>query len=222
MTQWGGSRGRRTRGTERAVSPVIGVILMIAITVILAAVFGAFVLEIGDREDPAPKTSFTVEQGSLYLEDSTASANVTQVVFSHAGGETLTVGQSDILVNGNDTAVGIVEIRPGEGDVVAPMPDVRRIRGTNEPALFESGDSWNVVAYDWMKDEYVTDEEKVLHYSSDDSSTRAEAREANREEDTDGDATLGLIPLFPGDDVQVVWEAESGGTTQTLQRYVVQ
>ena len=33
---------------ERAVSPVIGVILMVAITVILAAVIGAFVLGLGD------------------------------------------------------------------------------------------------------------------------------------------------------------------------------
>ncbi|WP_440769931.1 type IV pilin [Natronorubrum sp. DTA28] len=33
---------------ERAVSPVIGVILMVAITVILAAVIAAFVLDIGD------------------------------------------------------------------------------------------------------------------------------------------------------------------------------
>jgi len=33
--------------TDRAVSPVIGVILMVAITVILAAVIAAFVLDIG-------------------------------------------------------------------------------------------------------------------------------------------------------------------------------
>ncbi|EMA41669.1 type IV pilin [Halobiforma nitratireducens] len=33
---------------ERAVSPVIGVILMVAITVILAAVIAAFVLDLGD------------------------------------------------------------------------------------------------------------------------------------------------------------------------------
>lgn len=33
--------------SERAVSPVIGVILMVAITVILAAVIGTFVLELG-------------------------------------------------------------------------------------------------------------------------------------------------------------------------------
>jgi len=34
--------------TDRAVSPVIGVILMVAITVILAAVIGTFVLGLGD------------------------------------------------------------------------------------------------------------------------------------------------------------------------------
>ncbi|MFC7154376.1 type IV pilin N-terminal domain-containing protein [Halomarina halobia] len=34
---------------ERAVSPVIGVILMVAITVILAAVIGTFVLGLGDN-----------------------------------------------------------------------------------------------------------------------------------------------------------------------------
>ncbi|WP_254537649.1 type IV pilin [Halomarina litorea] len=36
-------------GDERAVSPVIGVILMVAITVILAAVIGTFVLGLGDN-----------------------------------------------------------------------------------------------------------------------------------------------------------------------------
>ena len=34
---------------DRAVSPVIGVILMVAITVILAAVIGTFVLGLGDQ-----------------------------------------------------------------------------------------------------------------------------------------------------------------------------
>ena len=37
---------------DDAVSPVIGVILMVAITVILAAVIGAFVLDFGGQESP--------------------------------------------------------------------------------------------------------------------------------------------------------------------------
>ena len=42
--------------SERAVSPVIGVILMVSITVILAAVIGAFVLEFGSSVSDSPPT----------------------------------------------------------------------------------------------------------------------------------------------------------------------
>ncbi len=55
---------------DDAVSPVIGVILMVAITVILAAVIAAFVLGLGDTNSVAPNTSFEYEynqstQGSI-------------------------------------------------------------------------------------------------------------------------------------------------------------
>ena len=43
---------------EDAVSPVIGVILMVAITVILAAVIAAFVLGLGDSSEVGPSVSF--------------------------------------------------------------------------------------------------------------------------------------------------------------------
>ena len=42
--------------SERAVSPVIGVILMVSITVILAAVIGVFVLEFGSSVSDSPPT----------------------------------------------------------------------------------------------------------------------------------------------------------------------
>ena len=44
---------------DDAVSPVIGVILMVAITVILAAVIGTFVLGLGEQvQDTSPNTQF--------------------------------------------------------------------------------------------------------------------------------------------------------------------
>ena len=47
---------------KRAVSPVIGVILMVAITVILAAVIGAFVLGLGDSvSDTAPSAQISFD-----------------------------------------------------------------------------------------------------------------------------------------------------------------
>ncbi|SNR30283.1 type IV pilin [Halorubrum vacuolatum] len=47
---------------DKAVSPVIGVILMVAITVILAAVIGTFVLGLGDQvRDTTPSASINSE-----------------------------------------------------------------------------------------------------------------------------------------------------------------
>jgi len=47
---------------DSAVSPVIGVILMVAITVILAAVIGAFVLNLGQGvQQTAPQASFNFD-----------------------------------------------------------------------------------------------------------------------------------------------------------------
>ena len=54
---------------DNAVSPVIGVILMVAITVILAAVIASFVLGLGSsNDDVQPNTSFNFD----YTADSTA------------------------------------------------------------------------------------------------------------------------------------------------------
>jgi len=47
---------------DDAVSPVIGVILMVAITVILAAVIATFVLGLGDQvSNTAPQASFSFD-----------------------------------------------------------------------------------------------------------------------------------------------------------------
>ena len=55
----------QSKSDDRAVSPVIGVILMVAITVILAAVIGTFVLGLGDQlGDTAPQATFTIDDNS--------------------------------------------------------------------------------------------------------------------------------------------------------------
>ncbi|WP_277540811.1 type IV pilin N-terminal domain-containing protein [Haloarcula laminariae] len=55
---------------DDAVSPVIGVILMVAITVILAAVIATFVLGLGDSlGNQAPQASFTCNDTGGLLHD---------------------------------------------------------------------------------------------------------------------------------------------------------
>lgn len=54
---------------ERAVSPVIGVILMVAITVILAAVIAAFVLDMGDSVSQEAQAGVSMEVDQTGDED---------------------------------------------------------------------------------------------------------------------------------------------------------
>jgi len=68
---------------DDAVSPVIGVILMVAITVILAAVIASFVLGLGDQTQTTPTASFNFEYDS---DDST-------LTISHGGGDPIEAGE---------------------------------------------------------------------------------------------------------------------------------
>ncbi|WP_226039016.1 type IV pilin N-terminal domain-containing protein [Natrinema sp. DC36] len=60
---------------ERAVSPVIGVILMVAITVILAAVIAAFVLDMGGNQSAPAQAGVSVDDG--YSGNNTLTKTVT-------------------------------------------------------------------------------------------------------------------------------------------------
>ncbi|KYH27934.1 hypothetical protein HAPAU_06090 [Halalkalicoccus paucihalophilus] len=64
---------------DRGVSPVIGAILMVAITVILAAVIGAFVLGLGNGlgEGSGPQAQLSI------------SGDADNVTISHNGGDTI-------------------------------------------------------------------------------------------------------------------------------------
>lgn len=74
-------------GDERAVSPVIGVILMVAITVILAAVLGTFVLGLGEQKpSQAPQASFEYDL-------SNGDQNLT---ITHDSGDAITSSRIDV------------------------------------------------------------------------------------------------------------------------------
>jgi len=82
---------------EDAVSPVIGVILMVAITVILAAVIGTFVLGLGDRVSQAsPSATFSFD----YAE--TGSDSNISVGVVHDGGDSVSADQVNVTVGGQD------------------------------------------------------------------------------------------------------------------------
>ncbi|WP_256297096.1 type IV pilin [Haloarchaeobius salinus] len=83
---------------DDAVSPVIGVILMVAITVILAAVIGAFVLNIGGNQETAPQANLNGEYPSDY---SDASSDTDRVIVAHNGGGSFDASQLSVNIGGN-------------------------------------------------------------------------------------------------------------------------
>lgn len=85
-----------SQDNERAVSPVIGVILMVAITVILAAVIGAFVLGLGDDlgGSQAPTLSVSVSSNSDY--SGTDGSDI--FYMSHSSGDSISQDEIRVVV----------------------------------------------------------------------------------------------------------------------------
>ena len=114
-------RLKRLLTDDDAVSPVIGVILMVAITVILAAVIASFVLGLGDQAGSvAPQASFTSdydtsEENLTITHDSGDSIIASQVYFrgsdfNQSGNETWANSSSNgyASVSGNKSGQGAV------------------------------------------------------------------------------------------------------------------
>ncbi|WP_380675662.1 type IV pilin [Salinigranum sp. GCM10025319] len=81
---------------DRAVSPVIGVILMVAITVILAAVIGTFVLGLGDQvSTTSPQAQFSFDYDS----------DADEVTVTHDGGDSIDNSTLEVVNSsgGNET-----------------------------------------------------------------------------------------------------------------------
>jgi flagellin-like protein len=114
---------------DDAVSPVIGVILMVAITVILAAVIGTFVLGLGDQvQSTSPQASFNFD----YTNSSGNPGD--QLAITHDGGDAISASDINASVsnafvqdtgltgNGQGAATFAGDLYSG-GDVTAGSQD---------------------------------------------------------------------------------------------------
>lgn len=110
---------------ERAVSPVIGVILMVAITVILAAVIAAFVLDLGQSQSASASASvqFDSENSThttvTWIESDRVDDDAPLTVQNQSGTITVLtdVGDSESFAHGGDS-VSVVTTYQGENSTV--------------------------------------------------------------------------------------------------------
>ncbi len=88
---------------DEAVSPVIGVILMVAITVILAAVIAAFVFGMGP---PAKAPQASIQITSV----SSATGNIT---LSHQGGDAIDLNKVKAVIDGTSSSHNVINLLNG-------------------------------------------------------------------------------------------------------------
>lgn len=126
---------------ERAVSPVIGVILMVAITVILAAVIGTFVLDLGQNAGQS------APQASLDVEISQSDSNVT---IEHQGGDDLISDRTKMVVKNSSKSkswTSSESIAFTVGDRVELSIDTTQLSGWGTEANWtEGGSSYSLVS----------------------------------------------------------------------------
>jgi flagellin-like protein len=181
-----------------AVSPVIGVILMVAITVILAAVIGTFVLGLGDQvQTTSPQASIEASQNTVTYEDSGgATYGAKTVTLSHSGGDSITKSQVEVTVNGNP-AFGLATTGTGSD------PNVKQLfSGSGD---ISAGSSARVAFFD-----------SNTGGGNDYTSTSSIGVSAGS-----GFAPSDADKLESGDTVRVQWTSDSGETSAVLKSYEV-
>ncbi len=128
---------------DDAVSPVIGVILMVAITVILAAVIASFVLGLGDQNNPAPTVGFDID----YDGSGGGPINVT-----HTEGEAVTA--SNVYIRGEE----LTDTGQWDGAAINGDTDGGEIKAGLSASTVANNDQWtlNVVWEDPDSDQTST------------------------------------------------------------------
>lgn len=112
---------------NRAVSPVIGVVLMVAITVILAAVMGSFVLDMGQSvQQTGPMVSLTVKDAQADY-DPTADTGLDDfIVIEHQSGDDLDADSLRIIVRNESSNQIIAEY--DNGDISDPSGEANDVQ----------------------------------------------------------------------------------------------
>ena len=176
---------------EDAVSPVIGVILMVAITVILAAVIGAFVIGIGEDQEVQPTASFDVDFGS------------DKITVTHSTGDTIQDPDGlDVVIQGEDEdwiGGSITSVSSGN------TAEVFAEDGESDPGQGSLEDGQYRIAHDADNSD-AEDFNQAINVVEDDGSSIDSGEDFNDVAEFD----------YDGESVSIVWSSESGDSSATL------
>jgi len=178
---------------DRAVSPVIGVILMVAITVILAAVIGTFVLGLGDQvQSTTPQASFGFDSTTVDV----AGAERTAVTITHESGDTIDANNLGVSVGG----------APAYTEDSATDDDIAGLFSGDVSA----GSSVTIVAASGNEN---IDPGNTSHVYADDGGTLDMSLDGTEVND---------VGLESGDTVRVVYDSPDSDSSSTLGKFTIQ
>lgn len=203
------------RNDRSGVSPVIGVILMVAVTVIIAAVIGSTTLGLGDSvSESPPQAQLQIEQKAIEFKD--IQGNETEalaVEITHTSGENVDTDDIEITVGGKSayaasymedddfpvysTRDDAPQITPWDYDLGNEMTAGDKITLITATSKFETGEFGE---NDLVLHNNVIGENRIHLYGyHDDDSSTSYHRDSH---------------LKDGDTVRVTWE--SGDQTQAI------
>lgn len=144
---------------NRGVSPVIGVILMVAITVILAAVIGTFVLGLGNQvSKQPPQASFNYQYGGQFGTSASKPSylNITMtsgksfdpstvtIKVDSASGNSYTIDPSTLGKQNAGTGSTVINVKNAWSSSVS-AGDTLRIKSTTSSDVFASNTKVQIV-----------------------------------------------------------------------------
>lgn len=118
--------------TESAVSPVIGILLMLVVTIIIAAVVSSFASGMAGDQKKAPQASIQAETDVASL----------QVLFDHKGGDSFDLGSISVVLQSKDTSITL-----SRSDIGINCVSFERV-GDSSSTMVNSGDKFVITGND--------------------------------------------------------------------------
>jgi flagellin-like protein len=198
---------------KRGVTSVIGILLIVAITVILAAVVATFALGIGeDTQQTTPQVSFAVAQEQVTFQDASAATNpgatntTTVVKFTLSTGDPVDRSNLDLLVNGERNGWDPAGMGTESDGTTSDGTARRPVSSATVPATLEGGDTIRVV----FADSGLEDGNTVTI-----SATTGVFNDQGRP------GKPAIIPLKDGDEIMLRYDAPESSESAILRKYTV-
>jgi FlaG/FlaF family flagellin (archaellin) len=110
-----------TRGNDSAVSPVVGVMLMLVVTIIIASVISAYAGGLSGTREKAPQVSIAVK-----------AYNNSTIYFDHMGGDGFSIDDLTIILDQGDKSIRLSK---------ATISDKENLTNKARPDFIRPGDT---------------------------------------------------------------------------------